>query len=269
MKTNKCSIIVISMIAGMVACNKGDKAIAPASEKGQEMIANLVEDMHKETTPEDAQAIAEKYAALSAGELEQFFVLKNERDTKAYEAMQMAGRSNLSEADKNLIKEKANAVADFRMSLLKLSVERLGQPMNKISPEQFNALANEILKDKKYDILDENPEPAAKEDAVLACPQVYYPTNATQITFSGGIGYYSVPRFDNDPNANPCDFEHRFDGDYRYIRGERGADVIALTPNPAKRSLFFTDGIDTGILLGYNHWLALLYPGNLHARMTN
>ncbi|QEH42728.1 hypothetical protein [Chitinophaga sp. XS-30] len=241
-------LIALALVFGASSCKKNDRAplsaqvVETASLKG----AELWSKMYEQATDEGARIVTESYKALSSAELEEFLLLKTERELK-----------DIPESE-TLLRQQAVAVGNFRIALNRLSLERHGQPVNKVSDAEMNTMANEILNGRDYAILGESAAPAggseAREVTIAApCSNPGWPTYAPVISSVGGQGYYGEYRMDNDPNATNCDYEYRFHGWYNNVRGERNIDKWVLGSSVSRRLIPLPgSNTDTCILIGYN-----------------
>lgn len=258
-------LIALALALGASSCKKNDRTplstqvVETASLKG----AELWSKMNEQATEEGTRTFMESYKALSSTELEEFLTLKTERELK-----------DIPESE-TLLRQQTVAVGNFRIALNRLSLERHGQPVNKVGDAEMNVMANEILSGKDYAILGVGTTPAGSSEArdvtiAAPCSNPGWPLFAPRISFSGGQGYYGEYRMDNDPNATFCDYEYRFHGWHYQVRGERNVDVWILGDGVSRRLISLSGGnTDTCILIGYNtkvFWLGICCA--VYCRMT-
>lgn len=267
-----CAFIAIVITIGISSCKKGNGVTSSVKSELSKPKA-FFEKLYQPLTDESAQTLLEDYSSLTPEEMDEFLRLKNEGELNEIEEMEESGSLGRQGINKALLEQQVKAVGEFRNELNKLSREKYGYSLNKISEAQFETLANEISKKGKYGILSINAaENSADRDlGVTACTAPPYTSLSTYVS-SGGKRWYTYVRMDDDPNASVCDVEYRFDGDFKYYRPVRNADYLATGSgaNLLRRYLPYSDGIDTFVLCGYNKIVLWIGPlGNLQLNMRN
>lgn len=238
----------IALMILAAACQKEKAGTAVETPKEKVSLAELWERMYAPSHPSGDAATLAIYASLTAKELEEFNIIRLQKDS-----LQIAKKIA---ADNN---GRVSAAQEVNIGLqLRKTKEGLAT-LREEAAAKFNKQINQLSKAEIKEIIALHQ--AKKGDvSAMACPLETFPgtTSVKWATGKRAYGYYSIG---NSPGPD-CDWEFRFDGYYWYVYGAN-ATARALLDNyggiVSRRVIYFSDGYDTGYLFGY--WATLLIAG--------
>lgn len=258
-----CALIILTSVA--ISCQKETvksetsdiQTLSLQKENGEITslaLAGLVRKMNIKSTEKEFMPAVNAFRSLSATDLTRYYEIRKEIE------IQRAADSAKPGDNVELLKLEAAASADLRIEVNAAAIEKYKQGLNKLDPKLFDGLTAKIYALPKYSILRHTGANVnAKDVTISSCTIGYYPgTVTTNSGWGSGLNWYGCYYMSNNGDGSDCDYEFRYDGTYWLVRANSGDTYLMLvTPQPAgfgdymsRRTLIYSDGNDTGVLLG-------------------
>lgn len=238
----------IALVVLATACQKEKTGAAIETPEEKISLTELWERMYAPSSPSGDAATFAIYASLTAKELEEFNAIRLQKDS-----LQLAKKIAADNNGRVSAAQEVNIGLQLRKTKEGLSLLR------EEAATKFNKQINQLSKAEIKEIIALH-EAKEGEVSAMACPLVSF-SGTTSVKWATGTrayGYYSIGNY---PGPD-CDWEFRFDGYFWYVYGAN-ASARAVLDNYggviSRRVIYFSDGYDTGYLLGY--WATLLIAG--------
>lgn len=221
-----------------ISCKKGDHtAIQQSPVVDESKIESLIEKMYAASDASGDKEITAAYESLSEAELETFENLRLKKDSLSLIA-KAANGERISQAQQATITTDLARTRELRKTIDKLAGTKFHKASNRLSITELASVVEAVAPESKK---------TSGQVGIAGCPVASYPLLATTNSVAGRW-YYGVWTMMSD-----CDYEYRFDGYYVHMRGvnwitRRLLDSYGNTVS--RRLINYSDGTDTGLLLG-------------------
>lgn len=208
-------LALILLLSASIGCEKTiTEQVQPTKERpatdSNGKLAQLLERMLQEGTPQEINATLATYKSLSFEELELYHTLQTEWGIKRQTQRLAQANVRLSQEQLTLLKQVAGQAKALRSGVNKHSMALYGLPYNQIADSLSAKLLDE--ESSKYPLVD-MPDFEAKSDPrarPMACQTRDFPFTAYGQNLPLEIRSNSWTRRSNIEDPNDCDYEYRF-----------------------------------------------------------
>lgn len=259
-----CALIILTGVA--ISCQKetvksgtlDNKTLGLQKKDGEittDSLASLVNRMASKASDEEILLAVSAFKSLSATDLVRYYEIRKEIEVKKAAAYVRPGVNTIT------LQQEAAAAADLRIEVNLAAIKKYNRGLNVLEPKAFDDIAPAIYAQSKYAILrhqgaNVKPNPTGKGIGIASCTIGYYGNINVNTGCCSGKDWYDWYSMSN--GGSDCDYEFRYDGWYSTVRGvspDTQALLVAYPPagfggTVLRRALYYSDGTDTGILLG-------------------
>lgn len=212
-------LALILVLSASIGCEKTTtEQVQPTKElpatDSNGKLAQLLERMLQEDTPQEIDATLATYKSLSFEELELYHTLQTEWGIKRHTQRLAQANGRLSQEQLTLLKQVAGQAKALRSGINKRSMDLYGLPYNQIADSLYAKLLDEeSLKYPLVDMPDFEPksDPKARSRAQpMGCEAIKFTHTAYKrdLYYKRFNHYWTRRSTPDDPND--CDYEYRF-----------------------------------------------------------
>lgn len=252
-------------IVSLDKSREGTIAVAQESTVNEEKINALVKRFYTSATDAEIEATGKEYQQLNAQELDRFYELRKRYDLDQVKTQLSSAR--VSPEQYETLKARVELAGDGRKEINRLSQEKYGLPINRISGSQLEQLFAQMKSDSKFQRLNSlSEDPSARVDDARAkkCTPVNL-TLTAKTTGSSGVKWFTYYKV-TQQNQTDCDWIYAFPGTRTLMHAEN-TDAWLLLQSLGNQTRMRHTGA-TDILIGANRlWFFVLYPADLRLTM--
>jgi hypothetical protein len=238
----------VALVVLAAACQKEKASTAVETPKEKVSLEELWERMYLPSDPSGDAATLAIYASLDAKELADYQALRLQKDS-----LQLA---------KNIAADNNGRVSAAQEVTIGLQLRKTKQSLEVLREEaatKFSKQLNQLSKAETKELIALH-ETKKGDVSAMACPLVSFP-GTTSVKWATGKRAYAYYSIGNSPGPD-CDWEFRFDGYFWYVYGANASARLVLDNYGgvvSRRVIYYSDGYDTGYLLGF--WATLTLAG--------
>ena len=208
-------LALILLLSASIGCEKTiTEQVLPTKEPvatdSNGKLAQLLERMIQEGTPEEINATLATYKSLSFEELEVYHTLQTEWGIKRHTQRLARANGRLNQEQLTLLKQVAGQAKALRSGVNKHSMDLYGLPYNQIADSLYAKLMDE--ESSKYPLVD-MPDFEAKSDPrarSMGCEVRRFPDAAYIQDLPREIPIRSWGRRSNHQEPDDCDYQFMF-----------------------------------------------------------